>query len=303
MSRASFPLPQGFTWQYDLIVWLQSYHSAMLDRLAVAFSYLGNESFYFAALPVLMLAVDRVLGMRLAYVFFTSMYLNAWLKSYYHIARPIGVPGIRSGDIRSATGLSMPSGHAQGTMTFFTALALWLRRPVWILCAVLLSVAVGISRVYLGLHWPMDVVIGWVAGLAIGFCGWQIGRWWTYRGVPFGAAVALAVLFPAILLVLARDVTSAVYAVFLLVGGVGAALEKRFLRTSLDPVLWKRVAAGVIALGGVVAVQLAVQAHLEEPLWQYTRAAAVAAWATVLAPWLFQFLGLYTREADSHRDR
>jgi len=302
MSRASFPLPQGFSWQYDLIVWLQSHHAVILDRMAVACSYLGNESFYFAALPVLILAVDRVLGMRLAYVFFTSMYLNAWLKSYYHIARPIGVPGIRSGDVSSATGLSMPSGHAQGTMTFFTAIALWLRRPVAFLVALLLSLAVGISRVYLGLHWPMDVVIGWAAGLGVGYFGWQIGRWWTYRGVPFGVSVALAVLFPAVLLVFARDVTSSVYAVFLLVGGAGSAIEKRFLRTSIDPVLWKRVAAGVIALGGVVAVQLAVQAHLEEPLWQYVRAAAVATWATVLAPWLFHVLGLYTREANSHRD-
>lgn len=301
MSRASFPLPHGFAWQYDLIVWLQSYHSAILDRLAVAFSYLGTESFYFAALPVIILACDRVLGMRLAYVFFTSMYLNAWLKSYYHIARPVGVPGIQSGYISSATGLSMPSGHAQGTMTFFTALALWLRRPVWLIAAILLSLAVGISRVYLGLHWPMDVVIGWVAGLLVGFFGWQIGRWWTYRGISFSVAMALAILFPALLLAAARDLTSSVYAVFLLVGGVGAAVEKRFLRTSIDPVLWKRVAAGVIALGGVVAVQLAVQAHLEEPLWQYARAVFVAAWATVLAPWLFQFLGLYTREADSHR--
>ncbi|WP_206831775.1 phosphatase PAP2 family protein [Alicyclobacillus fructus] len=302
MSRASFPLPQGFAWQYDLIVWLQSYHSAVLDRVAAAFSFLGTESFYFAALPVLILAVDRVLGMRLAYVFFTSMYLNAWLKSYYHIARPIGVPGIQSGDVRSATGLSMPSGHAQGTMTFFTALALWLRRRVWLLVAVLLSVAVGVSRVYLGLHWPMDVVIGWVLGLFIGFFGWQMGRWWTYRGIPFGVAMTLSVLFPAILLIFARDVTSSVYAVFLLVGGAGAALEKRFLRTAIDPALWKRAAAGVIALGGVVAVQLAVQAHLDEPLWQYARAAAVAVWTTVLAPWLFHLLGLYTREADHHRN-
>ncbi|SIT05676.1 phosphatase PAP2 family protein [Alicyclobacillus vulcanalis] len=301
MSKASFPLPQGFAWQYDLIVWLQSYHSAVLDRVAASFSLLGNESFYFAVLPVAILAVDRALGMRLAYVFFTSMYLNAWLKSYYHIVRPIGVPGIQSGYISSATGLSMPSGHAQGTMTFFVAIAQWLRRRAWLWVAVLLSIAVGVSRVYLGLHWPMDVAVGWLAGLVVGIVGWQVGRWWTYRGIPFGVAVVLAVLFPAILLVAARDATSSVYAAFLLVGGVGAAVEKRFLATQIDPVLWKRVACGVIALGGVVAVQCAVQAHLDEPLWQYARAIAVACWTTLVAPWLFSLVGLYTREANSHR--
>lgn len=200
MSIPSFPLPNGFGWQYHFILWIQSFHTPLLDKLATWLSWLGTESAYLIVLPILFLAVNRTLGMRLAYVFVTSMFVNAWLKDALQIARPIGVPGIRSGYISSATGLSMPSGHAQGTMTFFAGISKWTKRRFVMWLGIVLVAGIGLSRIYLGLHWPLDVLVGWGVGLVIGVAGWQIGRWWSYRQVPFAYAVAFAVLFPGLLL-------------------------------------------------------------------------------------------------------
>lgn len=64
---------------------------------------------------------------------------------------------------------SFPSGHATSSMIFYLTLALALappgRRRIAAVCAVLLSLLVGISRVMLGVHWPSDVVGGWSFGL------------------------------------------------------------------------------------------------------------------------------------------
>lgn len=70
-------------------------------------------------------------------------------------------------------GSSFPSGHAIATAAFYPLLA-WLatrRRPGWRPVALALAVGgalfVGLGRLYLGLHWPTDVLAGWLLGAAL----------------------------------------------------------------------------------------------------------------------------------------
>lgn len=61
---------------------------------------------------------------------------------------------------------SFPSGHAAGAMTLYGAIALLGRsRMLWLSCAGMI-LATGLSRVWLGVHWPTDVIAGWLEGAA-----------------------------------------------------------------------------------------------------------------------------------------
>lgn len=119
-----------------------------------------------------------LVGRRREALWFTAtilggMLLNMGLKQIFAAPRPDLLPHL---DIVHS--YSFPSGHAAGTLILFGAIAmLGRRRADWII-ALFLILAIGISRVWLGVHWPSDVTAGWVEGV-----GWLLfcSAWLPHR--------------------------------------------------------------------------------------------------------------------------
>ncbi len=90
---------------------------------------------------------------------------------------------------------SFPSGHSMLSAVVYLVLGTMLarmeaRRPIkayFITVAVLLTTMVGLSRIYLGVHYPTDVLGGWAAGLAWAIVWWFIARFFERRGVTQAA--------------------------------------------------------------------------------------------------------------------
>lgn len=87
---------------------------------------------------------------------------------------------------------SFPSGHAMMAAIAYLTLAAMLSRVErrWhikaylLLAAVCVTAVVGISRVYLGVHWPTDVLAGWAIGASWAALCWLIARWIPREGSP-----------------------------------------------------------------------------------------------------------------------
>jgi len=85
---------------------------------------------------------------------------------------------------------SFPSGHSMmATVTYLTLAVILTRsektirlRAFYLSVAVILSVLVGTSRVYLGVHWPSDVLAGWTLGAFWALGVWLVTRWLQHRG-------------------------------------------------------------------------------------------------------------------------
>lgn len=85
---------------------------------------------------------------------------------------------------------SFPSGHSMmATVTYLTLAVMMVRveprrrlKAYYLTLAILVSLAVGISRIYLGVHWPTDVLAGWTAGTAWAMACWIAARWLAHRG-------------------------------------------------------------------------------------------------------------------------
>jgi undecaprenyl-diphosphatase len=110
-------------------------------------------------------------------------FLMDTLKEHYGRTRPTVVE-----HRMSETSLSFPSGHAKMSAVVYLTLAALLaqrspRRRVkvfWLSLAIVLTLLIGCSRLYLGVHYPSDVLAGWVAGAAWALFALLLARLWDY---------------------------------------------------------------------------------------------------------------------------
>lgn len=143
----------------------------VLFVLAVAGALLARRQYH--ALVLLLVAA------------FGGMLLNVLLKPVF--GRPRPDVALRLTEVRS---LSFPSGHAMGSAIVYLTLAALLARLVrpralklyFLGLAALLTFLVGTSRVYLGVHYPTDVLAGWTVGLAWALLCWTVARYLQGRG-------------------------------------------------------------------------------------------------------------------------
>jgi undecaprenyl-diphosphatase len=109
-----------------------------------------------------------------------GMAVSVLLKDIFQRPRPDIVP-----HAVYATSSSFPSGHSMmSAVTYLTLGALLARshqrkrqKAYFLLLAALLTFMVGVSRVYLGVHWPTDVLAGWMAGSVWAMLCWLLARW------------------------------------------------------------------------------------------------------------------------------
>ncbi|WP_188691445.1 phosphatase PAP2 family protein [Pullulanibacillus camelliae] len=135
------------------------------------FTYVGS---IYLALPLTLILVfytlmikRYMLSLLLLYNFFSVRFFNAYLKQMYQEPRPT------LAHLLPASSYSFPSGHAMNAIAFFGFLAFLLvtawqtqhRRCTWIwLIASCIIVCIGLSRIYLGVHFPTDILGGYLAG-------------------------------------------------------------------------------------------------------------------------------------------
>lgn len=146
----------------DLILWLQSLGDWIYPPMRL-FSLLGSEEFYLLAMPILYWAVNASLGFRVGVMLLLASGSNVILKWALHLPRPYWYDPRVEGLV-AETLFGAPSLHSQVPASIFGLVAATIRRA-WIWATVILSVfMIGLSRLVLGVHFHIDVILGWTLG-------------------------------------------------------------------------------------------------------------------------------------------
>ncbi len=166
----------GFAWDESILAWWRGHRTPQLTTLAEALALIGGVR----VLPLITLAIALLLarvqakahGWFLILAVTGATLINLLAKVIFQRPRPDQL-----GAVLAEPGFSFPSGHAMANTAFGFALAVifWSspRTRVLGVLGILWGLLVGVSRNYLGVHYPTDVLVGtltslaWVAGLRL----------------------------------------------------------------------------------------------------------------------------------------
>lgn len=172
----------------NLIIWLVRYIATPgIDRAMTLITYAGSGVVYTVFAPVavglLLFRKHKREGAVLTICLGGAALLNYLLKHLFERARPDLYRVI------AETGYSFPSGHAMVSFCFYGMAAYiagrhiasaWKRRVLYVFAALLIG-TIGFSRIYLGVHYPSDVVGGYIAGGTwLAFCT-SFLWWWEHK--------------------------------------------------------------------------------------------------------------------------
>jgi len=148
----------------DFILFVQSFQSPLIDQFFHGITQFGGSA-YLVLIPLLAWCLAPRLGLRAALAMLIAQFIVMVMKDYFGQPRPFLVePRIISD---GEWGLSFPSGHAQGAMVYYGLIAAVVARR-WVTVSLgLIIFLVGFSRSYLGVHYPHDVVAGWLIGAGL----------------------------------------------------------------------------------------------------------------------------------------
>ncbi len=267
---------------------------------------LGSEQVYIALLIAIFLGVDARIGRRLGIFLLLSFYLNQQLKILMDTPRPFILdPTIARSQaaIDSAGGGAFPSGHAQGATTFWGLAAFYFRRRwLWWLAA-LVILLVSVSRLYLGVHWLVDVFGGIAIGVAVVGLTMLVDTFVTNAlRIPWWVVLLFGLSIPLALNIFAPSPESG-----LLTGAFAAYITAPLLlEHTPSKTLWKRI---VLALLGVVLVfafllgsSLILPEEIKrDPVGSFVRYLLLGYMGLLFTPWLGRLTRLSEKQTSKSR--
>ncbi len=285
--------------QLDILLFFQRIANPVLDVLMNAVSMTGEIIIPLFIILFIYWCMDKKRGFAVTLSMLTALITTQIVKAIVRYPRPFMVyPELISGGrLETATGYSFPSGHSTGASSFYGSLAVVFRSWVLRAIAVILIIMVPVSRMYLGVHWPMDVLAGTIIGLfsafflAPMFLRMQESResflsfTMIYGAICFiSAAISAFLLDMALIEALAFSDFSSNMAI---AAGVllGANIEKKRIDFTSEGTIGKKAARYIVGLISSIAV---VAILMMLPLPHYTEKLiaffALGFWVTFCYP-------------------
>jgi len=298
------------------------------------FSFLGTEQFFLVILPALYWCVSASVGLQVGTILLVNGAVNDAFKLALHGPRPYWYSPLVK-PYATETSFGVPSGHAQIATGVWGVMAAGLKKGWAWLAAGIVIFLIGLSRLYLAVHFPHDVLLGWIIG---GLLLWLLLRFWSpaaawFKKLTLVRQVLAAFLASLVLIIIelvpflglkltgwqspqawaqyaggAVTLSGAFTSAGVLFGLLaGLAWMDRLGGFSSGGPAWKRILRYLLGLLGVLVFYLGLsllfglivpdREAMLPYLLRYVRYALVGVWLSLGAPWVFVRLGLAEKAA------
>ncbi len=296
-----------------------------------SFTFLGNELFFLLVMPAIYWSINPQIGFRAGMMLVLSGGFNSCFKMLFHSPRPFWVDS-RVQALTSETSFGIPSGHSQNSAAIWGMVASSMRKKWALVVAIVVVFFIGLSRLYLGVHFVRDVLAGWLIGvlLVVFYLKLEkpIAKWLAARS--FGVQLLISFIFSIFLITLgilcqttsiswelpSAWISQAVAAGaeaptpyslegVITIAGVAFGFTagyawwyKKFGKPIIKASSIKRLARYIIGLLGILALYIGLKYIFpQDPLFiegifRFVRYALIGLWVTAAAPLLFKKLHL-----------
>jgi membrane-associated phospholipid phosphatase len=299
------PIESIHTMELQYIEQLQAFLGRRLSIPMQIISLFASEAFVIAVVPAIYWCIHRKKGAELGILVLGSAFINLWIKQLLAWPRPYEIiPSL--GLVKEST-YGMPSGHSQLSVVFWAYAVQFLpkkwRIPVLIVCPVL----IGFSRIYLGVHFPSDVLGGYLVGLAFfalfSLLGTSIEQSLQKFGWRVHILIAAAFSFFMNWLLPTDTMISGAF----LGAAIGFVVASQNIPIDTDGRIRQKLLRYLVGIVSTAAVYFtlklvtkplnALSGDKQTQLIRFVRYAIIGAWVSYGSPFLFLKLRLAKRES------
>jgi len=302
----------------EFLYLLEKLRTPIVDKCMLLITQLGEETAFLVLALIIFWCVDKYKGYYILGVGFVGTIFNQFLKLWFRIPRPwIIDPNftILEEAREAASGYSFPSGHTQSAVGTFGALAYTTKRKWLRIVAIIIAVLVPFSRMYIGVHTPLDVFVSIAIALLLIVVMKPIVLSNDHRplSILIGIMVLLCVAFTAFVYLYQfpadidpHNLESALKNACTLSGALAGLIivyvvDEKWLHFPTKAPVWAQFIKVIVGLGLVLAVKAGLKtplnALLGEAVGRSARYCLVVIVAGLLWPLSFRFFHRLGRNA------
>ncbi|MBX9138590.1 MULTISPECIES: phosphatase PAP2 family protein [unclassified Clostridium] len=271
--------------ELEILRHIQSIANPFFDFLFQLITMCGEQIVLISIISIIYWALDKKFGEYIAYSVLTSVLLNNAVKDIFKMKRPIGEEGIRTLREKTATGYSFPSGHTQSSASFYGAMAIYLKKKAMYIIATIMIISIGFSRLYLGVHYPKDVIVGGILGVLTSLICYKLYNRFENKMLLY--VITFIVFIPALTFAHSADFIKGMgtYLGFV----IGMYIEKKYVNFSIEGSTTVKVIRVLLGISILLVLQVGLKAIFpSETIFSFIRYALISFVGIGIYPMIFK---------------
>lgn len=273
-------------WEIAILQALQHIRSPFLTSLMEAITAMAESLPLVIVIAILYWCGDKKKTVRIGWALLCSTAVNGIVKNIVKAQRPFQKGVVTPIRVETATSYSFPSGHTQTATSFWTsAMMIFKNKSMLILGCTMIGLT-AFTRLYLGVHWPVDVIAGIIIGLIVVAIADKLYD--SEKGFNRWHVIGVGILaFVFLIIPIERDLVKSVGALWGFV--VGCYLEQNYIHFETKGSLKQQLIKIAIGMGGVIILYSVLSFIFQKDLiLAMIKYAILVLWLTAGAPYVFK---------------